>query len=1089
MQRSFGLKRIKVILVIVLIFTLCSGGMSGPLQVSAAGREDTAKAAYVWGQVPIGGGGYVTGIMIHPKEPDLVYIRSDVGGIFRWNEENQSWKQLIGDADRQHANLYGGESIALDPSDPNIIYAALGRYDYLKPSDIYKSTDRGENWSPTGLTIGGKEVRMSSNGQNRAAGERLAVDPNNGNIVYFGSRYDGLFRSTKAAEQGSWIQVASFPSLNNQPLGISFVQFDPSSGSKETGSAVIYAGAYNSGVYVSHDAGATWTLLPGGPQKPNRAAVSKEGTLYVAHGQGLAKYEGGVWADITPSGDLGQPFGSIAVDPADSKTLMTARRQDAHGNPIYRSTDGGATWAKLQTSRNVLVPWMPSWHWSSATSALAYDPFHPGRVWLTDWYYAWRTDDVTAAPSKWSNHAKGLETVVNVANLVSPPHGNKILHSGIADNGGFDHHSLESFPVSTYFTSTGGIKELTTTGIDVSASRSDFVVRVGTYGWNGDGRSDPGGGGYSNDGGDSYTAFGSLPFKGVQGGKTAVSATYSNNVVWMPQKGSVYYTMDLGDSWMKSAGLPDHLITGDHIFASYYQPLASDKVKDGMFYAYDYKAGKFFRSNNGGRSFDAVSGLPSQQMPWHHVQAAPGIMGEVWVSLNDKGLYRSSNGGSQFERVKNVEHAFLFSFGKEAPGMLNPAVFVFGKVTGFPGEAIYRSDDMGVTWVKASVSDPFPGNEPNSMAGDMQVHGRVYVGTNGSGILYGEPSRPLSPAKYNDNKAPKPPKKLKITATGTSFIDLSWDHAADSDSGMRGYRISNTAGEMLAETYGTSYSFSGLHPGEKYTFLIQAVDLAGNLSRATKISAKTESADVTPPQTPEEFQAEALSYAKIQLSWKPNAEGEAVGYQLYRSTEPEFIAGPATRIAYRLPGDNYLDASGLEPGTVYYYKLSAVDEVGNESPPSREIRVETPVDQRLDIIVDNRDPGFSVEGGWQSSTYSASRYGEDYMHDGREAGKRANWTPNLPQAGEYNVYMLWNASPNRTSKAGVEIIHDEGSNSEVTVNQTQNDNQWVWLGKYRFGEGSAGSVTIRTAGDETTIADAVKFSLAADDPFGETHPR
>lgn len=1089
MRRNDGSRGITVLLVFMVIFTWCSGGLIDSPLIAAAGKEDSEEGGYTWGQVPIGGGGYITGITIHPQEPDLVYIRSDVGGIFRWNEETRSWKQLIGEADRQHANLYGGESLALDPSNPDVVYAALGRYDYLTPSDVYKSTDRGETWTPTGLKAGGKDVKMSSNGQNRAAGERLAVDPNNSDIVYFGSRYDGLFRSRKAAEPGSWARVDSFPSLNNQPYGISFVQFDPSSDSEGTGSSVLYAGAYNYGVYVSRDAGETWTLLPGSPHKPNRAAVTKEGTLYVAHGQGLSKFENGAWADITPTEDKGQPFGSIAVDPSDSSTLLSARRQDAHGNPIYRSTDGGAHWAKLQVSRNSLVPWMPSWHWSSATSALAFDPFHQGRVWMTDWYYAWRTENVNEVPSQWSNPAKGLETVVNVANLVSPPLGNRVLHSGIADNGGFDHRSLDSFPESTYFTSSGGIKELTTTGIDVSASRPDFVVRVGTYGWNGDGRSDPGGGGYSTDGGNTYTAFKTLPFKGVQGGKTAVSATYSNNVVWMPQKGSVHYTLDLGNSWTKSAGLPEGMITGDHIFAGYYQPLASDKVKDGVFYAYDYKSGKFFRSANGGRSFETVSNLPSQQTPWHHVQAAPGVMGEVWISLNDKGLFRSGDGGSRFERVDKVEQAYLFSFGKAAPGRLNPAVFVYGKVSGFPDEAIYRSDDMGATWVKVSVSDPFPGNEPNSMAGDMQVHGRVYVGTNGTGILYGEPSKPVQLPEFNDDKAPKPPKRLEVKAKGTTYLDLSWDTSVDSESGIRGYRISNAAGQTLAETYGTSYSFSGLEPDTKYTYFVQSVDLAGNLSQASKITAKTEPMDVTPPRTPRDFQAEALSYAKIKLTWKAPGDVAIAGYHLYRSTEPAFVPGPANRIAYMLQGDTHLDTDGVEAETAYFYQLTAVDLSGNESASSGEIRVETPADQRVDIIVDNRDPGFSVDGLWQSSTYSASRYEEDYLHDGKAAGKRATWVPELPQAGEYNVYMLWNASPNRTSKAAVEISHQEGSETGLTVNQMNNDNQWVWLGKYRFGEGTDGSVTIRTAGDETTIADAVKFSLAAHDPFGETHAR
>ncbi|WP_245809799.1 WD40/YVTN/BNR-like repeat-containing protein [Cohnella massiliensis] len=422
------------LLLLLSAFSPAARAASDATAEAAYAQEETGT--YSWGGVPIGGGGYVTGIVVHPTEPDLVYIRTDVGGIYRWNETTASWKQLVGWADRSQINLYGGESIAIDPTDPDVVYAALGKYDYLRPSDIYKSTDRGETWTATGLNANGAQVRMAANGGNRTAGERLAVDPNDGSVVFFGSRYDGLFRSGEGAAPGSWTRVAGLPVAGSSPHGVTFVLFDPSSGSPGEGSAVIYAGVHNSGVYRSSDYGDTWTLLTGSPAQPLRAAVDPNGKLYVAHGAGLAAYESGAWSDRTPAADTGKTFGSIAIDPANPDRLIAARKLDSHGNPIYRSEDGGATWETVPYERDIRVPWMPDWHWSSATSALAFDPFRPGRVWLTDWYYPWRTEDIDATPTVWRNDAKGLETVVNVANLVSPPGGGTILHSGIADNGG-----------------------------------------------------------------------------------------------------------------------------------------------------------------------------------------------------------------------------------------------------------------------------------------------------------------------------------------------------------------------------------------------------------------------------------------------------------------------------------------------------------------------------------------------------------------------------------------------------------------------------------------------------------------------------
>src|SRR6516225_2536722 len=176
---------------------------------AAAQAQPPVAEPYSWHNVVIGGGGFVTGIVFHPRQKGLMYARTDVGGAYRWDDPAQRWVPMtdwIGAAD---VNLTGIESIAVDPSDPNRVYLAAGTYTRGNAA-ILRSDDQGRTFQRSDVPF-----KMGANETGRFNGERLAVDPNRGEILFFGSREDGLWKSV---DQGAtWGKIESFPSVKTDP--------------------------------------------------------------------------------------------------------------------------------------------------------------------------------------------------------------------------------------------------------------------------------------------------------------------------------------------------------------------------------------------------------------------------------------------------------------------------------------------------------------------------------------------------------------------------------------------------------------------------------------------------------------------------------------------------------------------------------------------------------------------------------------------------------------------------------------------------------------------------------------------------------
>ena len=193
----------------------------------------TAPPPYNWSTVPWGGGGYVDGFAYHPKVKDLLYTRTDVGGVYRFDFAARCWIPLLDSLPHADGDMNGILSVALDPNDANKVYLACGLYlgDWAHNGAILRSDDQGASWAKTDLPF-----KLGGNADGRGTGERLQVDPNSGNILFLGSNQNGLWKSTDGAK--SFAKVGGFPRSD-----VTLVLFDPASAAKGAPSQTIYVGS------------------------------------------------------------------------------------------------------------------------------------------------------------------------------------------------------------------------------------------------------------------------------------------------------------------------------------------------------------------------------------------------------------------------------------------------------------------------------------------------------------------------------------------------------------------------------------------------------------------------------------------------------------------------------------------------------------------------------------------------------------------------------------------------------------------------------------------------------------------------------
>ncbi len=622
------------------------------------------SAGYEWNPVRIGAGGLVTGIEVHPLDGDVRYARTDVGNTYRWDESARDgageWLPMIvarSDGTGMPASTttspaWGGvESIAIDPSNTDVVYMSLPlkrpNLQVAGPIDeggIYKSIDGGVSFSRLELTT---EMQPNSR-YYRNSGERMAVDPNTPDTLYYGTREDGLQKSIDGGMSWQTITGTNGPAADANVLNVHLFGTGVSSVLYVVALADADDGAFSTGkVLRSLDGGATWdnlSLLGGPATQPSEAALGDDGTLWVSEygTRKVHRFRDDAWlsADAkTPSNVEG-----IAVDPTDA-TGNTVFALASNGG-LSRSTDGGASWSQIASRTNYApsdIGWLPQpvqpeWH---GTTGIEFGP--DGVLYMTqgnEGVLQW--DPVASAsvanPPQWTIISHGIEELVTHDVKLLPGSGDRAITT-VHDATGFviddpDTFSAEWIGQHAWPDSQGNLKDqliVNATGIAYSPDNPDYVVIQ-----SGDPNYTSTGGNfssYSTDGGDSWNYFGERDRK-FQGGYPALGrsdgGTFAETpIVIMPQ-GSLppQYSHDGGQTWTAANGFP-----------VYTQADADADPNDDIT---DKRVGNL-------KGMSAFWGLSLKQ---HPLVADPLVSDRFYARFTFGGVWRSDDAGVNWERVE-----------------------------------------------------------------------------------------------------------------------------------------------------------------------------------------------------------------------------------------------------------------------------------------------------------------------------------------------------------------------------------------------------------------------------------------------------
>ena len=711
-----------------------------------------------WQTLEVGGGGYVRGLDVAPD--GTMVGRTDTNGAYLWDASTSSWVQLVTASSMPAAFIAadpaasgtGVFEIQIADSNTQILYMIFDGY-------MFKSTNQGTTWTQQTSFNGGAQISADANDSYGQLGQKMAIDPNNPNIVYAGSEGQGMFVTTNGGT--TWTSVSAIPAGDD--AGITGILFDPGASAGVVGGVTqtIFASSYDNGVYESTNGGTTWSALTGGPSEVDYAAVSSTGVYYAADGNILWSYANDKWTQLLSASGAVQ---TVAVNPSNPNEIAVV----GVSGWVDVSYNGGSTWQGFDgwvppTLTSTDIPWLAQANTSGSTiyldiGGVAFSPTNPNQLIATAGTGVWSmnvppTSGTWSADQNltWNDMSAGIENLV-ANEIIAPPGGDPVLASW--DRPFFDISNLNAYP-STY----GPVNSdniVAGWSVDYASSNPSFIV--GLADWWGTEQS-----GYSTDGGQTWTNFASdIPGADSSFMGGTIAASTPQNIIWAPADGNQpYYTLNGGATW-NPITLPGVTSWSGFDWAYYLdqRSVTADRVLANTFYLYDPGQG-VFETTNGGQSWTNVHpGYIESNTSWagynSSIQSVPGEAGNLFYTGGPQGtlgstptsepFYRSTNGGATWTAIPNVEEVLTFGFGAAAPGQSNPALYIVGWVNNVFG--IWQSNNATnptvttPTWVNLGTQPTGSLDEIKTISGDMNVYGQVYVGNSGGGyqVLVAPPS-------------------------------------------------------------------------------------------------------------------------------------------------------------------------------------------------------------------------------------------------------------------------------------------------------------------------------------------------------------